>query len=40
MYLQKDDAERREKYLKGGNGRANLKIKLKNILTKLNYKYL
>ena len=40
VYSQKIDAMRREKYLKGGNGRATLKIQLKNILTKLNYKYL
>ncbi|MCD4704677.1 GIY-YIG nuclease family protein [bacterium] len=40
VYLQKIDAEKREKYLKGGNGRASIKIQLKNQLSKLNYKYL
>ncbi|MFA7662558.1 MAG: GIY-YIG nuclease family protein [Patescibacteria group bacterium] len=39
-YLQKTDAERREKYFKGGNGRADLKIQLKDCLTILKYKYL
>jgi putative endonuclease len=36
----KIDAERTEKYLKGGNGRANLKIKLKYHLSKLRYKHI
>ena len=40
VYIQKADAKKREKYLKGGNGRASLKIQLKSILTKLNYGYL
>lgn len=39
-FIDKKDAERREKYLKGGNGRKNLKIMLKNHLTKLKYRYL
>lgn len=39
-YRSKTDAERREKYLKGGNGRASLKIQLKDDLTQLGYKYL
>ena len=40
VYENKSDAEKREKYLKGGNGRAQLKIQLKNCLTKYKYKYL
>ena len=40
FYLLKSDAKRREKYLKGGNGRFDLKIQLKDILSKLGYKYL
>ncbi|HLD01392.1 MAG TPA: GIY-YIG nuclease family protein [Patescibacteria group bacterium] len=39
-YESELDARRREKYLKGGNGRGELKIQLKEILTKLNYKNL
>ncbi len=39
-YVNKLDARRREKYLKGGNGRGELKIQLKEILKKLDYKYL
>lgn len=39
-YLKETDAKRREKYLKGGNARAGLKIQLKDILKKLGYKYL
>lgn len=34
------DARRREKYLKGGNGRGEIKIQLKEILSKLKYKHL
>ena len=34
------DARRREKYLKGGNGRAELKIQLQDILESLKYKNL
>lgn len=33
------DAKRREKFLKGGKGREELKIQLKNCFKKLNYKY-
>ena len=40
VYSDKKDAERREKYLKGGNGRGQLKIQLQNCLKKLKYKYL
>ena len=39
-YLEETDARRREKYLKGGNGRGELKIQLKTVLTKLKYKNL
>ncbi|MBU1472632.1 GIY-YIG nuclease family protein [Patescibacteria group bacterium] len=39
-YNLESDARRREKYLKGGNGRGELKIQLKDIFTKLDYKYL
>ena len=39
-YESELDARRREKYLKGGNGRGELKIQLKEILKKLDYKYL
>ena len=39
-YLKELDARRREKYLKGGNGRGLLKIQLKEILQDLNYKNL
>lgn len=39
-YAESSDAKRREKYLKGGNGRAQLKIQLQDILRKLNYKNL
>ncbi len=37
-YEDELDARRREKYLKGGNGRGELKIQLKEVLTRLNYK--
>jgi putative endonuclease len=37
-YEEELDARRREKYLKGGNGRGELKIQLKEVLTKLKYK--
>ena len=36
-YLLESDAKRREKYLKGGKGRAELKIQLKDCFQKLNY---
>jgi len=39
VYACKGDAETREKYLKGGNGRSQLKIQLAQIFKKLNYKY-
>lgn len=39
-YLKWSDAKRREKYLKGGNGRAQLKIQLQDILKELGYKNL
>ena len=39
-YLEELDARKREKYLKGGNGRGELKIQLKEILKELGYKYL
>lgn len=39
-YLRWSDAKRREKYLKGGNGRAALKIQLRDILKELKYKHL
>ncbi|MBI2626536.1 MAG: GIY-YIG nuclease family protein [Candidatus Nealsonbacteria bacterium] len=37
-YLYSSDAKRREKFLKGGNGRGELKIQLQDILKKLDYK--
>ena len=40
VYSEKQDAKQREKYLKGGNGRGQLKIQLQNCLKKLGYKYL
>ncbi|MCX6806873.1 MAG: GIY-YIG nuclease family protein [Candidatus Berkelbacteria bacterium] len=39
-YLEKPDAKRREKYLKGGKGRGELKIQLHNCLEKMDYKHL
>ena len=39
-YKLESDARRREKYLKGGNGRGELKIQLEDILIKLKYKYM
>lgn len=39
-YLRWSDAKRREKFLKGGNGRAQLKIQLQDILKALDYRYL
>ncbi len=38
-YLDENDARQREKYLKGGKGRTELKIQLTHILDKLGYKY-
>ena len=40
VYIKISDAKRREKFLKGGKGRSELKIQLKDILTELNYKNL
>ena len=39
-YYQELDARRREKYLKGGKGKEELKIQLRTILEKLGYKNL
>ncbi len=39
-YSKESDARRREKYLKGGNGRKELKIQLQNVFEKLKYKHL
>lgn len=39
-YRLKSDAERREKYLKGGNGRASLKVQLRDDLLRCRYKFL
>jgi len=39
-YLENLDAKRREIFLKGGKGHNELKIQLKEILRKLNYKNL
>jgi len=39
-YLKMSDAKRREKFLKGGKGRGELKIQLKDIFMKLEYKNL
>jgi len=38
-YLTESDAKRREKFLKGGKGREELKIQLKDCFKKLNYKH-
>ena len=38
-YLVSIDAKRREKFLKGGKGRSELKIQLEGCLHKLKYKY-
>lgn len=38
-YLRWSDAKRREKYLKGGNGRTQLKVQLQDILKDVNYKH-
>jgi putative endonuclease len=37
-YLYESDAKRREKYLKGGNGKENLKIQLKDYFLKNEWK--
>jgi putative endonuclease len=39
-YLERVDAKRREIFLKGGKGHNELKIQLKEVLTKLKYKNL
>ena len=39
-YIEVSDARRREKYLKGGNGRGELKKQLRSILEKLEYRAL
>lgn len=39
-YLEWSDAKNREKYLKGGNGRKQIKIQLQTILNKIKYKNL
>lgn len=38
-YLTQFEAERREKYLKGGNGRAQLKKQLSMTLSRMNYRF-
>lgn len=40
VYADRLDAERREKYLKGGNGRAALKVQLLNVLKRMRYRYI
>ena len=39
-YLIESDAKRREKYLKGGKGRSELKIQLHDCLSKNEYKHM
>jgi putative endonuclease len=39
-YIKQSDAKRREKFLKGGNGRGQLKIQLRDILEKIHHKNL
>ncbi len=39
-YFKELDARRREKYLKGGNGKGELKVQLKEIFQELKYKNL
>lgn len=38
-YLSSLDAKRREKFLKGGKGRGELKIQLKDVFDKIKYTY-
>lgn len=38
-YINERDARRREKFLKGGNGRKDMKVQLLNTYKKLRYKY-
>jgi putative endonuclease len=40
VYITKHEAERREKFLKGGNGRDQLKIQLSETLKMKGYKYM
>lgn len=37
-YLMESDARRREKFLKGGNGRSQLKAQLEDVFEELDYK--
>ncbi len=37
-YLKESDARRREKFLKGGNGRSQLKNQLEDVFEELDYK--
>ena len=39
-YLKEIDARRREKYLKGGRGKSELKIQLRSVFEAINYKNL
>lgn len=39
-YLKWSDAKRREKFLKGGQGRAQLKVQLQDVFKELRYKNL
>lgn len=38
-YLTMSDAKRREKFLKGGKGRAEMKIQYQDTLTKIGYRF-
>ncbi len=38
-YLVESDAKRREKFLKGGKGRAELKVQLKDVFKIIKYKF-
>jgi len=38
-FAHRNDAKRREMFLKGGNGRKELKVLLKNIFDRVKYKY-
>lgn len=37
IYIDQNDAKRREKFLKGGKGRNELKVQLQNIFEKVKY---
>lgn len=39
-YLTEHEAKRREKFLKGGNGRAQLKLQIEDTLKNLGYRFL